>query len=207
MIVPNFANKLERTLKQRELTQNAFAEMVGISPRHLSKVKTGGDEVSEITLKKICAALGMSIKEFMDEEAYPENEYFPVPFRETGGSMGGGSYNNSKKIISYISLRRDFLRSKTNSLESLSFINAFGESMSPTIPPDAIVLIDESQKEPVNGRIFYVMLNDIYLIKRLEVKEGKAVALISDNGNLRDIIGPQDTFEILGRAILQQTML
>lgn len=207
MLIPQFAEKLERILKQRGLTQTAFADMVGFSPRHLSKVKTGGDEVSEITIKKICAALEMSIDEFLEKETSEDNEYFPVPFREASGSMGGGGYNNSKKIISYISLRRDFLRTKTNSLASLSFINAFGESMSPTIPPDAIVLIDESQKEPVNGKIFYIMLNDIYLIKRLEVKQGKTIALISDNGNIREPIGPQDTLEILGRALLQQTML
>lgn len=208
MLIPQFADRLEAILKEQGMTQAQLADKAGYTARHLSVTKNSGGEISEKMFNRICGALGMAPSEFLQDSANKiEDDYFPVPYREASGGMGGGSFVGSKKVKSFISLQRSFLFSKTNSLESLSFINAFGESMAPTIPPDAIVLIDESQREPVNGKIFFVMLNDVYLIKRIEVKDGKVVALLSDNGNKRYEIGQQETLQVLGRAILQQTLL
>lgn len=206
MLVPNFGDKLEDQLKKQGLTQAALAEKLGISANHVSRVKTGGDDVSEKFMRKLCVALGVSLEEFIGGAAQA-SDYFPVPLREAGGGMGGGYHQGSRRILSYISLRRDFLLTKTSNLDHLSFIHAAGDSMFPTIPPDAAVLIDEGQIEPINGRIFYVMLNDALLIKRLEVRNGKVVALLSDNGDRRDELAEDDSFQILGKAILQQTLL
>lgn len=207
MRIPNFAEKLEGALKERGLTQAAFADLAGFTPRYMSRVKTGGDEIPEVTVKKICAALGMSPAEFLQDTEQQGWDYIPVPFREAAGGMGGGSHVGSKRIISYISLKRDFLRTKTNSPESLSYISAEGESMFPTIPHGAMVLIDESQTEPINNKVFYILLNNEYLIKRLETDKGRAIAIISDNGKVRQELGPDDNLQILGMAIMQQTML
>lgn len=207
MIIPDFANKLEALLKERGLSQVALANMADMAPRYISKVKTCNGEIPESFIKRICKALNITQDYFFEKNTFQSNHYFPVPLRDTIGGMGGGSFSGSKKIESYVSLRKDFLLTKTCSLDALSFIHASGESMYPTIPPDAIVLIDESQREPINKKIFYVMLNDVFLIKRLEVKNGKVCALISDNGELREEIGEQDHLEILGKALLQQTLL
>lgn len=207
MNIPNFSHKLEAILKEKNWKQADLAEKMGITPRHLSKVKNGGDEIAEVFLKKICSALELSLDYFTESQVDRSTDYFSVPFREAGGGMGGGYFSASRKVVSYISLRRDFLLSKTSNLEALSFIHASGDSMSPTIPPDAIVLIDESQIEPINNKIFYIMFNNCFFIKRLEVKNGYVTALLSDNGNRREEIGAQDNIEILGKAILQQTLL
>lgn len=205
MKIHNFSGKLERLLKARGMTQAQLADKAAVTERHISRVKNA-EEVPEPFLKKICAALNVDLSEFGDLSVY-NGDYFAVPFREAGGAMGEGCFIGSKKIISHISLRRDFLLTKTSNLEALSFIHAAGESMSPTIPPDAAVLIDESQKEPINHKIYYIMLNGLYLIKRLEVKNGRTTAIISDNNFEKREILADDHFEILGRAILQQSEL
>lgn len=206
MQVPNFGERLDELLKARGMTQAILAEKMGIHPNHISRVKTGKGEIPEKFMRKLCNALNIPVEEFVGGNSQ-SLEYYPVPLREAGGGMGGGYHTGSKRVQSYVSLRRDFLLTKTSNLEALSFIHASGESMFPTIPPDAAVLIDESQVDPVNGKIFYVLLNDSYLIKRLEVREGGVIALISDNGNRRDELADDDSFQILGRAILQQTLL
>lgn len=205
MKIPNFATRLEAELKARGMTQEMLAEKAKVSGRHVSRMKKE-DDISEVYLRKICKALDMDIFDFINDMPLKDS-YFPVPIREAGGGMGGGYLSGSKKITSYISLRRDFLLSKTGNIDALSFIHASGESMAPTIPNDAVVLIDESQTEPINNKIFYIMFNNAFLIKRLEVKDGKVIALISDNGRKREELGAQDNFEILGKAILQQTLL
>lgn len=206
MRIPNFEDKLAALLKKHGLTQAALAEKLNISANHVSRVKRGDDEVSEKFLRKLCGAFNISIEEFIGSSA-PSSDYFPVPLREAGGSMGGGHYQGSRRILSYISLRRDFLLTKTSNLDHLSFIHAAGDSMFPTIPPDAAVLIDEGQIEPINGKIFYVLLNDALLIKRLEVRDGRVIALLSDNGDRREVLAEDDSLQILGKAILQQTLL
>ena len=207
MIIPDFQERLETILRERNVWQGELAKLADMTPRHLSMTKQNGEKIPESFFRKICAALNMTPEEFLKPLTPPAYEYFPVPLREASGSMGGGSFTGSRKIESFISIRKDFLLTKTNNLEKLSFIHAIGESMFPTIPPDAAVLIDESQREPVNKKIFFVLLNGVYLIKRLEVRQGKVLALISDNGEIREQIGEQDELQILGRALMQQTLL
>lgn len=65
MLVPQFSKKLEAALKQRGLSQVAFAELAGVTPTHISRVKRGGDDIPEVFLKKICAALGITVAAFI----------------------------------------------------------------------------------------------------------------------------------------------
>lgn len=205
MKIDRFEEKLDRLLKARGLKQAQLAEMADITPRHLSRTKKSGD-IPEVFLKKICAALNISPLEFTGLDQRGE-EFVPVPFREASSGMGAGSVESSKRILSHISLRKSFLLTKTSHPEALSFIRAVGESMSPTIPPDAIVLIDESQTEPINNKIYFIQLNGELLIKRLEVREGRVRAIISDNGFIKTPIDQDDAMEVLGRAIFQYTEL
>lgn len=207
MKINNFSEKLEAILRKKGLSQAELAQKIGKTARHLSRVKQEGD-VSEKMLRAICSGLEIPVSYFIHELSPQEqDDYYPVPFREAGGSMGGGYNIGSRRIQSHISLRRDFLRRKTNNLEKLSFIHASGDSMFPSIPTDAAVLIDEGQLEPVHNKIFYILFNGEYFIKRLEVREGVVTAIISDNGNKRIEISESDNLQILGRAILQQSEL
>jgi SOS-response transcriptional repressor LexA len=209
MHIENFSQKLESILSEKKLSQTALANMMGVTARHLSRVKKSED-IPEKFFEKLCSALNISPRYFAQgiEPELNQGDYYPVPFRDAGGGMGGGYSIASRQTVSHISLRRDFLRRKTNNLEKLSFIHASGDSMSPTIPTDAAVLIDEGQTEPINNKIFFVMLNGEYYIKRLEVEEGEVVALISDNSDYPKIVLTEfDYVEILGRALLQQAEL
>lgn len=132
-------------------------------------------------------------------------QYFPVPICAAVASMGGGSFENSKRVTSYISFKEDFLYKKTRNLNNLVFILTSGTSMSPTIAENAMVLVDLGQKEPLNNKVFYVMHNNMTFVKRVEVREGKPTALISDNGGEPVPIEEQDSFEIIGRVLLQQS--
>lgn len=199
MKINNFAEKLDSALKRKGLKQTQLAEMAGLTDRHISRVKKSV-EIPESFLKKICIALNISLAELVGTESI-DGDYYPVPFRAACGGMGGGHFDGSKKIKSFISMRRDFLLTKTSNLSKISFIRAEGESMSPTIPPDASVLIDESQIEPINNKIYFLMLNGVYFIKRLEVKNGKPIAIISDNWESKQKLNEADNIEILGRAL------
>lgn len=161
MKIEKFAEKLDAAIKERGLKQKALAEKIGVTERHLSRVKNSGEVAYEL-LEAICKALDIPgnyfSNEILAEPIIRSDDFFPVPFRDTIGGMGNGSLIASKQILSHISLRRDFLLQKTTNLEKLSFIRASGTSMEPSIPEGSAVLIDESQTEPINFKIFFVFL-------------------------------------------------
>ena len=204
MFLISFAERLSALLHERGITQKQLAEMIHITERHLSRIKKSPDGiVSDKIVKDICNALQIDQQYFLANRVSDDMSYYPVPFREAGGGCGGGYADGSRRVQSHISLRYDMLARKCRSIDKLSFVHASGDSMSPTIPVDASVLIDEGQTEPINNKIFYLMLNNEYYIKRLEVKNGKITALISDNGNIRRELLESDRIEILGRALMQ----
>ena len=122
--------------------------------------------------------------------------------------MGGSYDNGSREIEAYFPVRKEMIYRIGAPLSSLSFVHARGDSMYPTINESAAVLIDETDIVPENGKIYYLLFQDRYLIKRVEVDGcGRVVALISDNGPVRREIGEQETVEIIGRCRLQQSEL
>lgn len=127
--------------------------------------------------------------------------YYQVPWLEARASMGGGSLEVSKEVKSYLSFRRDWLLSR-GGIGNLVVVSVQGDSMSPTIPDGSVVLINESGgTPPVNGKIYLVCYRDELFIKRLKVKDGRAVALLSDFDGSEIPIKKSEYFNIIGRAI------
>ncbi len=130
-----------------------------------------------------------------------ESAYYQVPWLEAKASMGGGSFEASKKVKSYLSFRRDWLLSK-GATSNMVVISVEGDSMSPTIPDGSVVLINEASTfPPVNNRIYFVCYKDELFLKRVRVKDSRVIALISDQDNSEITIQPGEYFNILGRAI------
>lgn len=134
--------------------------------------------------------------QFLDDPAY-----YQVPWLEARASMGGGSLEVSKEIKSYLSFRRDWLLSK-GPIGNMVVVSVLGDSMSPTIPDGSVVLINESiNSPPVHNKVYLVCYRDELFIKRLKVKDGLPVALVSDFDNSEVFIKKGEYFNIIGRAI------
>ena len=67
--------KIQELRKKKKLTQEKFAEMVGIDPKNVSKIENGNNYPTAETLTSIAKALNINIYElfvFKDEISYPE---------------------------------------------------------------------------------------------------------------------------------------
>ena len=53
---------------QRNYTQNGLAERAGVSQSHLRRVELGQADITVSHLELLCDAMGISLKEFFDEE-------------------------------------------------------------------------------------------------------------------------------------------
>ncbi len=62
---PQLGEYIKQARKQRRITQEDLAEMVGLSPNHISKIECGGASIKVDTLFRIFHALGMSVDRFL----------------------------------------------------------------------------------------------------------------------------------------------
>ncbi|PKN07911.1 MAG: hypothetical protein CVU73_10960 [Deltaproteobacteria bacterium HGW-Deltaproteobacteria-8] len=198
--------RVEKAMKSRGInSQKALAPLVGCTYQHLNAALNGRDRPGRALLEKLANVLMIKTSDLIaaEQDMFPEDEvvsgYVRVPLRAASGAMGGGSLEGSKRIKTYLAFREDWAFNKGNP-NTMSVIRAYGESMGSTIPDGCMVLIDESQTVPQDNKIYYVLLNDVYLCKRVRVIDGKTY-LESDQDGSRIEIHAHDHFEPLGRAL------
>ncbi|NDY56579.1 helix-turn-helix transcriptional regulator [Desulfovibrio sulfodismutans] len=144
------------------------------------------------------ALLASLLRDFKSREIQ-NRSYTEIPLREATGSMGGGSTETGTRAITYLSFRTEWIRAKGNP-EYMSVIRAFGDSMSPTIPDGSVVLVDESRRQFVKNKVFYIRHNAQMYIKRL-VGTPADIAIVSDQDGSSLPLQPGEDFEIIGRCI------
>ena len=164
--------------------------------------------------KKFAIGLSVTIGEFsptiakMIEEANElldsvvDDEFVKVRKLDVRLAAGHGAEVFEGEEETTIAFRRDFIyKSGVNAYAAVAVYVA-GESMLPTIPDGAIVLIDRSNTIIYNGKIYGLRYDGRLYIKRLLRENGKLLAR-SDNqvGNPDlDLEKRKVDFEVLGRA-------
>jgi phage repressor protein C with HTH and peptisase S24 domain len=189
-------------LLERGMTRARLAALMGVNRGTVTRWLKGERTASRSNAEVVAGymrALGLDPARFFggDEDA----SYTQIPWLVAEASMGSGSLEVSKEVISHLSFQTSWILSKGNP-GKMVVINAVGDSMSPTIPDGAVVLINEAAKEPINGKIYFVRCGSEIYLKRLRVKNGQVLALISDAPHVPEKTpDPAEPFEILGRAV------
>lgn len=126
-----------------------------------------------------------------------------IPKRKARLCAGTGSLTTDETIEGYYAFREEFLARKGNP-STMALVDVYGDSMSPEICDGDTVLVDESQREILAGRIYAVGMGEEVVIKELYKKPGKLL-LISKNPaygveeiDLEDIDG---LVRIVGRVL------
>ena len=73
----DISKRLSALRKQCGYTQNGLAERAGVSQTHLRRVELGEADITISHLQLICDALGISLKEFFNDES-DDNEVAAV---------------------------------------------------------------------------------------------------------------------------------
>jgi transcriptional regulator with XRE-family HTH domain len=194
--------KIREETAKPGVTQTSIADRLNVHRGTITRWLNGERRESQKNIDELLAymeALGIDPGPYLGTGK--ESAYLHVPWLEAEASMGGGSTVVSKKIISHLAFRADWLLQKGSS-KKMAVINAEGVSMEPTIADGSVVLINEAQTyPPIDGKIYFVCRGTELFLKRLKVKDERVIALISDNGSKEETLATEDHFEILGRAI------
>lgn len=128
-----------------------------------------------------------------------------LPFySEVTASAGPGSMAASEQTDRVVAFTHGFLRDLGAKADRCSVIRAKGDSMVPTIPDGAMLVVDHSQTEISNGCIMVIGVGDDLLVKRVRRRLDGLIDLISDNGAYHpETVGADriQQLQIVGRVV------
>lgn len=104
----------------------------------------------------------------------PDHEIVLVPMVEARLSAGHGSFETQGAGERQYSFRSDFLCRK-GQIDKMVLMRVEGDSMAPEIRGNDVVLIDQSQTQPMAGNVYAVGIEDLVYLKMIDAAPGKLV--------------------------------
>jgi phage repressor protein C with HTH and peptisase S24 domain len=138
---------------------------------------------------------------FSDENAGADLDLVPITSIDLAYGMGG-TFTDIPVEEDVMHFPRRWIQSITNTPpEFLTFVRGRGDSMSPTIHDDDMILVDRSQKRVRDqDMIWAITVGDIGMIKRLRLR-ANGVTILSDNERVPPDEATGDEVHIVGRVI------
>lgn len=99
-------------------------------------------------------------------------------------AAGSGKLAVSEEVTDILAFRRDWLRRIGVNAAHAFLLMADGDSMMPTIPDGALMLVDGAIREPRdirNGMIYVLVRSGTVIVKRIQFRLDDSIVLISDN--------------------------
>ena len=111
-----------------------------------------------------------------------QGDFAFLPRYSVNASAGQGLVPVEEHEIERLAFRRDWLREIGLDPRFAGLLTAQGDSMSPTIPDGALMLVDRREDQPIRtGFIYVIALDGDVLVKRVSRNVDGTVDLISDN--------------------------
>jgi phage repressor protein C with HTH and peptisase S24 domain len=115
-------------------------------------------------------------KEGLKKESF---SYIPLVGAQLSG--GKGSFIVSEEVKEYCAFRTEWLFNSLGSPKGKYLLSVTGDSMTPTIQNGDTVMLDTTATHIFDGNIYALRMDDTILIKRLALRPGEKVLVISDN--------------------------
>ncbi len=202
-----FAARLRQRRAQLGLRKPDLAAAVGVSLTTIQQYENGQFPRGELAVR-LADALRCTLDWLLAGRGDPENGIVETPearlVMEARLSAGPGSFETGGDELRHYAFRWDFLRRKGNPAR-MALLRVSGDSMQPFILHNDVVLIDQSQNEPVPGRMYAVGVEDLVYLKIVNAVPGRII-LTSVNPGYAPIEARTDEqladlVRIIGRAI------
>ena len=171
-----------------------IAKMAGLSsPRMLDYTLRGEKQISRKAIDRLALSLGISVSDLYEkvlksaatEASIPQPnkadalDFAYIPLRAARPKCGPGGEQTSGDIVTWMAFRREWLYRRGNA-SKMSLFKVVGDSMSPTLENNDLILVDESQRDPIEGCLFLVLVNGQLMVKRVSMRPD-VIEFISDN--------------------------
>ena len=216
--------RIARLRHRRSLSQIALGALCGWEngQARIGNYERDQREPNITDLRSLAGALGVTLMELIEGDNYDsakvqedQHEYSPathdyalIPQYSASGAAGNGYTNDHVEVKGGLVFKRAWLSRMALRERNLHVIYVQGHSMEPTICDADVVLIDQSQSEPRDGRVYAIRKpNGELIIKRLIQSITGGWIIRSDNDDKRaypdqpisesDI----DQLQIIGRVV------
>ena len=173
------------------LSQTAFAEKLGIKQQQIAMIETGQRTASpnfKLAFMKTYGidwdsqtASGETYKyEHLEKET--SNNIISIPFYSAKAAAGSGSDVPEYSEKDVIHFDKRWLQAVVgHNPENLSLIRAEGDSMIPDIQDGDLLMVDDSVKEVIPNKVFVIMQDSQFRVKKLKTEFNGDVLIISNN--------------------------
>jgi len=209
------SDRIRLRLEQLDITQSELARRVGVTQGAIAKIAANNPNGSSY-LHKIARELRTSVDYLTGDTEDPAEGAVPAPSeRDIAAHLDlvpvasidmaygmGSTFAVDHVEENVLHFPRAFIESITRSpATSLTWSRGRGDSMSPTIADNDLVLIDRSQRTPrEQDAIWALTIGDMAMVKRLRVR-GEKVTILSDNDRVPPDEAHPDEINIVGRVI------
>ena len=202
----------DRMKKLREalnLSQKEFASGLKLKDTAISKYETGLVKPGADVLSKIGETYKVNLNWLItgDGDMFSfssDTEIIKIPERgEIECAAGNGCNIYNEEITGYFSMDKQKLKEFNANISSCSMVKVKGDSMYPTLNTGDKILVDTSQKDIIDGKIYIIRIEDMLKVKRLHKLIRGRIEVISDNKEYgKETLEPEkDNFEVCGRVL------
>jgi transcriptional regulator with XRE-family HTH domain len=177
-------DNLRARVKRREISERRLALQAGFSQPHIHNVLKGARQLTSEVADRLMERLGLDIEGLFEtselERVLPHREFKDSPFREVpmlkGRIAAGQPFPVDVRYAGTRAFTAEFLKQFVRPV--LVKAGATEVSMLPTIQPNDLLLIDQSEEKrrhPVFGKIYALNLDEGGTTKHCEVVNGELV--------------------------------
>ncbi len=166
----NFLGKLEKLREENPRGwQSALAAKAGLRQNSISRILSSDPAKRQTpgldTVAAIIDAMGPGF--FADDETIALSDYAMIP-KVSARAGAGSSLITDEHVEGLYAFRIPFLTRLGIHEKSSVLMMVMGQSMEPVLCDGDTVLVDQSDTEPQDGRIFVIGLEEELLVKRLQ---------------------------------------
>lgn len=111
-----------------------------------------------------------------------DNEFVLIPAYNIAVSAGHGMFSEgAAKPDKYLAFRRQWVKARNLNPKCLAVLFPEGDSMVPTIPEQAAIVINRERNKALDGKVYVIRIDDRLYVKRTQWIPTGGLRLISDN--------------------------
>ncbi|MGP1606452.1 MAG: XRE family transcriptional regulator [Moraxella sp.] len=185
---------LRNAREQAGFSRDHAAMSVGISRTTLQQWENGATEASLEALDNLAKLYKVSPQYLIfgtengntinsSTQTGDNERYYYVPYyKDIVASAGGGKFSDGViDTDDFLAFRKDWIHHSNLVANKLVALNTDGDSMLPTIPENATIIVDKSKDIAKDGRIYVVRIDNRLYVKRTQWIPTGGLRLISDN--------------------------
>ncbi len=141
---------------------------------------------------------------FLVDDSERFGQFIIIPRLDVEASAGDGQTPDSELVNGQYAFNKKWIERRGLNISTLSVIAVKGDSMEPLLHDGDLILIDQAQTKPVDGRIFVARFDSDLFVKRLQRLPGDKLQLLSSNPvypPLTVSLKEDDQVNIIGRVV------